>query len=97
MKHVPQLGSEPHELAAYRAELGPISPDAKPETIWESFKSHSAFGAIRQALLVRQQGLCGYCEQRLVDADGQLILMDQQLEHVTPKSSDVAVTLDTAI
>jgi len=40
-----------------------------------------------------QQGLCVYCEQRIIDATGQRVPMDYQVEHVHPKSGAVGRVL----
>jgi uncharacterized protein (TIGR02646 family) len=97
MKRVPTLDGEPSELAAWRAanpnDAGSTSTDAKGA--WDRFRS--AGGAYRQLLaqlLARQQGLCGYCEQRLSETNGTPVFNDYQLEHVLAKSGGDGRVLD---
>lgn len=97
MKGVPSLAAEPSALAAWRAEHpdddGADGPDAKGA--WDRFKdSKGAYIALLHALLACQQGLCGYCEQRLSKSDGTLVVNDYQVEHVAAKSSGSGRTLD---
>ena len=89
MKAVPSLTNEPPGLAAWRAEHAAddhaTGGDAK--NAWTRFRdSGHAYSELLQALLSRQQGLCGYCEQRLSKSDGTLVVNDHQIEHVSPKS-----------
>jgi len=88
MKRVPALDQEPAELSAWRTEspeddraTGTVATEA-----WERFKSSGAYISLVQQLLTQQQGLCGYCEQRLCRADGSLVVNDYQVEHVLAKS-----------
>lgn len=96
MKRVPSLTAEPAALAAWRAE----DPDGEGGTeagkAWERFKGEArhAYTELVQALLDRQQGLCGYCEQRLTDDHGTLVFGDYQVEHVLAKSGGIGRSLD---
>jgi uncharacterized protein (TIGR02646 family) len=96
MKHLPQLLAEPPALTAYRASNpADVAADAtKSKDVWDRFRSHEAYKEVRTQLIARQHGLCGYCEQRLTLKDGQLVLSDQQIEHVLPKSGGANRTLD---
>lgn len=88
MKHVPCLSTEPPGLAAYR-QAHPADDAAPPEeasNIWNRFRDDAAYKELLKALVDVQQGLCIYCEQRLVDAHGALQPLDYQVEHVEPKS-----------
>ena len=88
MKRVAIPEGEPVELLAWRAE----NPEDDHATgtdangAWERFKSSGAYMSLVRQLLTRQQGLCGYCEQRLCDDDGSLVVNDYQVEHVQAKS-----------
>ncbi len=89
MKHVRALSAEPPLLAQYRADYP--SEVARPATqasaTWEGFKAEvAAYQELLGQLVERQQGLCIYCEQRLVDANGTLVPLDYQVEHVQAKS-----------
>lgn len=97
MKRVPTLDGEPSDLAAWRAanpdDERSTSSDAKGA--WDRFRSSG--GAYRQVLaqlLARQQGLCGYCEQRLSENDATLVFNDYQVEHVLAKSGGAGRVLD---
>lgn len=96
MKHVPRLGEEPEQLKTYRAAY-PEDAKAKGEDakrVWNRFRDDPAYKDLRDQLVARQQGLCGYCEQRLTRKDGALITTDQQVEHVCAKSGGDERTLD---
>jgi len=85
MKRVPGLVDEPPGLAQWRAE----HPEER--------NSAKAYRELVQALVLRQQGLCAYCEQRLTSAGeegGSLIVNDYQVEHVQAKSGGEGRTLD---
>lgn len=88
MKRVPTLEDEPAELAQWRADNpaddGSLGADAKDA--WERLKSSGAHRTVVELLLELQQGLCGYCEQRICDNDGRLVVNDYQVEHVLAKS-----------
>jgi uncharacterized protein (TIGR02646 family) len=63
--------------------------------VWENFRNDkAAYQELCKQLSARQQGLCIYCEQRLVDGEGTLILLDYQVEHVLAKSGGVGRVLD---
>lgn len=97
MKRVRSLATEPPLLAAYRATY----PDEKQRpareatATWEGFKTDQpAYQDLLGKLVEAQQGLCVYCEQRLVDAAGKLVPNDYQVEHVQAKSGAVGRVLD---
>lgn len=90
MKPLPSLTGEPEGLAAWRAS----NPDDDRATgldaknAWNRFRdSGDAYREVLHALIDRQQGLCGYCEQRVTKNDGTLEFQDFQVEHVLAKSS----------
>lgn len=88
MKHVPRLSTEPPGIAAYR-QAHPADDAAPAEDagkVWGRFRDDAAYKEVLQALVSVQQGLCIYCEQRLVDDLGALQPLDYQVEHVAPKS-----------
>lgn len=97
MKHVPRLPAEPVTLAAYR-EGNPAdatADGAAAKSVWNRFRDEkAAYDDVRARLVAYQQGLCGYCEQRLTNNKGVLITNDQQIEHVLPKSGGTGRTLD---
>lgn len=97
MKHVRALSGEPPLLAQYRASH-PIEeqrPASEATATWEGFKSDRlAYSELLTKLAEAQQGLCIYCEQRLVDGSGKLIPNDYQAEHVQAKSGAVGRVLD---
>ncbi len=97
MKHVRALISEPPLLKAYCAahpsEL--VRPPTEAGKVWSNFKDDKkAFAELLALLVERQQGLCVYCEQRLVDAAGRLVFSDYQVEHVMAKSGATVRVLD---
>ncbi len=102
MKRVPSLAAEPAGLAAYRAAHPDdvAAPRAQAARVWERFKDdRAAYHGLRAALLDRQQGLCAYCEQRLLHPPqharaGDLVFGDYQIEHVEPKSTGQGAVLD---
>ncbi len=98
MKRVRPLLSEPALLAAYRANpaAGAQRPASAAAAVWTRFRKRApdAYRELVEELAVRQQGLCLYCEQRLVDADGALIPNRYQVEHVLPKSGAAGRVLD---
>ena len=76
MKHVRSLAEEPPLLARYRATYP--DEDQRPASVatstWEDFKTDAnAYAELRTKLAQAQQGLCLYCEQRLVDGAGAFI------------------------
>lgn len=90
MKHVRSLPSQPRLLQQYCAnhpnEL--LRPVNEAGAVWETFKADpEAYNELIDELTQSQQGLCIYCEQRLVDESGALVPMDYQVEHVIPKTS----------
>lgn len=89
---------EPPGLAKYRADNPKEDTSAPSEAsrVWTRFRNEGqlAYAELRKQLLERQQGLCGYCEQRLTALDGRLVLLDQQVEHVRAKSKGSGRTLD---
>jgi uncharacterized protein (TIGR02646 family) len=86
MKRVPGLLDEPPCLAMWRA-ANPGDEQAAGATAWKRFKDErNCYEVLLAALVARQQGLCGYCEQRVTKADGRLENFDYQVEHVEPKS-----------
>jgi uncharacterized protein (TIGR02646 family) len=96
MKRVPMLDEEPTELARWRADNpqddGATGSHAKGA--WDRFRRSGAYRALVDRLLTRQQGLCGYCEQRLSQRDGTLVVNDYQVEHVLAKSGGPGRVLD---
>ncbi|MEO5730676.1 MAG: retron system putative HNH endonuclease [Byssovorax sp.] len=96
MKHVPKLPTTLDSLTAYRtANQVDVAADGATSTeAWDRFHSDPAYNDVRDHLVLCQQGLCGYCEQRLSLETGQLIRYDQQIEHVLPKSGGAGRTLD---
>jgi uncharacterized protein (TIGR02646 family) len=97
MKHVRALVAEPPLLARYRStypgeERRPVD---EATATWEGFKTDvAAYKQVLEELAQAQQGLCIYCEQRLVDASGALVSNDYQVEHVLAKSGAVGRVLD---
>lgn len=103
MKHVRALATEPPLLAQYRATYPNEEkrPAGEASATWEAFKADrpadqelSAFQELLAKLAEAQQGLCIYCEQRLVDSAGKLVPNDYQVEHVQAKSGAVGRVLD---
>jgi uncharacterized protein (TIGR02646 family) len=96
VKHVPPLTAEPPSLAAYRASnpADAAAPGTMAAAVWSRFRDDPAYRVARAQLLERQQGLCGYCEQRLTSDTGELNMLDQQIEHVLSKSGAAGRTLD---
>jgi uncharacterized protein (TIGR02646 family) len=97
MKHTRALSTEPPLLAQYRQTYPNEEqrPADEAGATWDGFKTDQA--AYRQVLdeLARvQQGLCIYCEQRLVDLSGQRVANDYQVEHIQAKSGAVGRVLD---
>lgn len=97
MKHVRALADEPPLLAHYRATCP--NEDQRPaheaSSTWEGFKTaQAAYRQVLDSLADRQQGLCLYCEQCLVDASGGFLPNDYQVEHVLAKSGGVGRVLD---
>lgn len=97
MKHVRALTAEPPLLAQYRASYPAEEqrPANQATAAWNAFKSDvPAYQELLVKLAERQQGLCIYCEQRLVDANrpidgnGKVVFVsnDYQVEHVQAKS-----------
>lgn len=96
MKHVPRLPSEPVGLAAYRQKnpADYAAPSEEAGAVWNRFRDDLEYKELLKALVDIQQGLCVYCEQRLVDPYGALHTMDRQIEHVDPKSGASGRVLD---
>lgn len=89
MKFVRALATQPPLLQQYNANHPnqALRPAADANATWNTFKTDkSAYGEVLNYLSQAQQGLCCYCEQRLVDLSGTLVFMDYQVEHVLPKS-----------
>lgn len=98
MKRVRALTSEPSLLASYHANsaAGAQRPAAAAVEVWARFRKRApdAYRELVAELARRQQGLCVYCEQRLVDEQGVLIPERAQVEHVLPKSGAVGRVLN---
>ncbi len=72
-----------------------VAPAEDSRAVWDRFRdSAGAYTELRRLLAERQQGLCAYCEQRLTDSRGLLLILDQQVEHVKAKSSGPGRALD---
>ena len=97
MKRVRSLSSEPPLLATYRANpaAGAQHPATAAAWVWGRFRKRApdAYRELVEELARRQQGLCVYCEHRLVDEQGALIAERYQVEHVLPKSGAVGRAL----
>ena len=97
MKHVRVLSAEPPLLAQYRA-TNPAEekrPASEATAVWNTFKGDQlAYNELVTKLAEAQQGLCIYCEQRLVDGAGRLVFNDYQVEHVLAKSHGAGGVLD---
>jgi uncharacterized protein (TIGR02646 family) len=97
VKHVRALDAEPPLLLNYRT-LHPAEqtrPASESAETWNAFKTDMvAYEELLLHISAVQQGLCIYCEQRLVDAHGKLIPLDYQVEHVLPKSGAIGRVLD---
>jgi uncharacterized protein (TIGR02646 family) len=96
MKPVRRLAAEPQALAAYR-EANPAddaAPAGESAEVWERFRSGPAYQVVLNSLREAQQGLCIYCEQRVVDGAGVPVALDHQIEHVQPKSGAARTVLD---
>jgi len=90
------LAAEPPGLGTYRSH-NPGDDTALAEqagAVWARFTAEAAYKELLDALVERQLGLCGYCEQRVTDAAGDLIHQDYQVEHVLPKSGGAGRVLD---
>jgi uncharacterized protein (TIGR02646 family) len=97
MKYVRALACEPPRLSQYRAQYPAEEqrPPSEATATWDGFKSDpSAYAELLTKLAEAQQGLCIYCEQRLVDGAGELVSNDYQVEHVQAKSGAVGRVLD---
>lgn len=97
MKHVRALPGQPPLLQQYCTNHPnePLRPVVEARAAWDAFKANQpAYDELLDRLTQAQQGLCIYCEQRLVDAAGELVPMDYQVEHVLPKSGAVGRVLD---
>lgn len=97
MKHVRALAAEPPRLAQYRATYPAEEqrPANEAAATWDGFKSDvPAYQELLAKLAEAQQGLCIYCEQRLVDGAAKLVPNDYQVEHVQAKSGSVGGVLD---
>lgn len=97
MKYVRGLAYEPPLLKQYRDQY-PTEQQRPPNeatATWDGFRSEAAaYGELLNTLAETQQGLCMYCEQRLVDGAGKLVPNDYQVEHVQAKSRVVGRVLD---
>lgn len=83
-------------LDSYRAD-NPADAAATGEqakSAWNRFRDHADYATLRDELLRLQQGLCAYCEQRLISEAGELNKLDQQVEHVLAKSGGPGRVLD---
>lgn len=97
MKHVRALSAEPSLLALYRHSYPNEEqrPANEATATWDVFKTDpNAYKQVLGELAQAQQGLCIYCEQRLVSANGKLISNDYQVEHVQAKSGAFGRVLD---
>ena len=96
MRRVPRLEVEPEGLRRYRADHpeDAQAPGSEAQGVWNRFKDDPAYKEVRDELFRLQGGLCGYCEQRLTTEGGEIIKLDQQVEHVEPKSGAAGATLD---
>lgn len=97
MKHVRGLAAEPPLLRQYCTAnpKEPLRPTTEAKATWDTFKAdQDAYDELLKQLRLAQQGLCIYCEQRLVDTAGTLVPLDYQVEHVLPKSGAVGRVLD---
>jgi len=96
MKHVPRLLAEPSSLAVHRAAnpAADLAPPEQAEEVWNAFRDDVGYKDLLQVLIDVQQGLCIYCEQRLVDATGTRVFADYQVEHVLAKSGGEGRTLN---
>lgn len=96
MKWLPRL-SEPPALTAYRAaNLADVAATGTAaKAAWNRLRDDPAYKQVQSALFAAQQGLCAYCEQRLTTTEtGEVLKLDQQVEHVLPKSGGAGRTLD---
>lgn len=97
MKHVRVLITEPPLLQQYCANnpTEQLRPPKEATETWDAFKTNqAAYIQLLDDLTHAQQGLCIYCEQRIIDATGHRVPMDYQVEHVLPKSGAVGRALD---
>lgn len=96
MKAVRRLAAEPVGLASYRvANSGEdVAPPDQAKAVWDRFRDEPAYSELLRALVDVQQGLCIYCEQRLVSGEGELVSLDYQVEHVEPKAGAPGRALD---
>ncbi len=97
MKFVRALTGQPPLLQQYNANHPneALRPAAEADATWSAFKADKhAYEEVLDHLKQAQQGLCCYCEQRLVDLSGELVPLDYQVEHVLPKSGALGRVLD---
>lgn len=97
MKRARNLAVEPPLLAQYRATYPreDTRPKEEASATWEDFKTDQpAYKELLAKLAEAQQGLCLYCEERLVDDVGTLVANDYQVEHVEAKSGAVGRVLN---
>lgn len=97
MKRVPSLLTEPAGLSHWRAENPAEDQSTGDEAgrAWQRFKDAGLpYQELLETLIERQQGLCGYCEQRVTRDDASRVPNDYQVEHVEAKSSGTGRTLD---
>lgn len=97
MKHVRALAAEPPLLKEYRAEhpTQERRPPNEATATWDTFRSDQrAYQELLTKLAEAHQGLCVYCEQRLVNSAAKLVSHDYQVEHVLAKSDANGGVLD---
>lgn len=97
MKFVRALAAQPPLLQQYNANHPDqaLRPASEADATWTTFKADRlAYGEVLDHLTQVQQGLCCYCEQRLVDLSGKRVALDYQIEHVLPKSGAVGRVLN---
>lgn len=97
MKFVRALAAQPPLLEQYNDNHPneALRPAAEADATWTTFKADKlAYGEVLDCLTQVQQGLCCYCEQRLVDLSGKRVALDYQVEHVLPKSGAVGRVLN---
>jgi uncharacterized protein (TIGR02646 family) len=97
VKHVRALNAAPALFQQYCATHPneQLRPPAEATATWDKFKGDKpAYDQLLDCLTQVQQGLCIYCEQRIIDSTGHRVLMDYQVEHVLPKSGAAGCVLD---
>ena len=81
-------------LAEHRQAHQPSATATDSGPVWEAFRATNAYKSLMTEFLSIQRGLCCYCEQSLVDADGRRNVLDSHVEHVLPKAGANGRTLD---